>query len=218
MCPTNTLKGPRPGDISPCAGCKDTTQTVTIEPDGMWYCEACIEEYYEEGGVDKDEGTPRSCCSSSYCTAFSYAEDDVESQEEQHGQVHCRPHRQHEQKGNAYGGDDCTEKKDIDHALVPVAGVEPTSRQEQQQQLKYPRCEEQSVTMPPVVDMTLLARVLHRGIIEHRAEFHNSETVAKLEGAADSQERNDSAEGFTTVVGKDGAASSDTVAAVVPGQ
>ncbi|CAM9992452.1 unnamed protein product, partial [Hapterophycus canaliculatus] len=41
-------------DGTPCAGCDDRTQPVMIEPDGAWYCEACIEEFYEEQ-EDQDE-------------------------------------------------------------------------------------------------------------------------------------------------------------------
>ncbi|CAN0129382.1 unnamed protein product [Pylaiella littoralis] len=38
-------------DGTPCAGCEDRTQPVSIEPDGKWYCEACIEEFYEEAAA-----------------------------------------------------------------------------------------------------------------------------------------------------------------------
>ncbi|CAN0293300.1 unnamed protein product [Ectocarpus sp. 13 AM-2016] len=40
-------QGPK-SDGTPCAGCDDKTQPVAIEPDGKWYCEACIQEFYEE--------------------------------------------------------------------------------------------------------------------------------------------------------------------------
>ncbi|CAN0033949.1 unnamed protein product, partial [Ectocarpus sp. 12 AP-2014] len=47
-------QGPK-SDGTPCAGCDDETQPVAIEPDGKWYCEACIQEFYEEEEEEKEE-------------------------------------------------------------------------------------------------------------------------------------------------------------------
>lgn len=35
-------------DGTACAGCADKTQPVTVDGDGKWYCEACVEEFNEE--------------------------------------------------------------------------------------------------------------------------------------------------------------------------
>lgn len=47
-------QGPR-DDGTPCSGCTDKTQPVMIEPDGNWYCEACIEEYYEDMEAERGQ-------------------------------------------------------------------------------------------------------------------------------------------------------------------